>query len=192
MLGTRNMHVEVIKGNILESRADAIILTVDGARAGMEGNVARAFQRKHPDAWEELELEFEYPIALGSAKIYPIHGDPGCNNRLCILTSTLHHIEVLETSEKLKVLSSALRTSLALASRRGANSVCSAVLSGGWRLQTTDALDEMVKTYNRYKTTASNAPVLYIYVLGAREFADIKAHLRSEYEVREVNGKLMV
>ena len=39
------MHIEIIKGNLFESNSDVIILTVDGARKGMEGTIARAFGR---------------------------------------------------------------------------------------------------------------------------------------------------
>ena len=74
------MSIEIKKGNLFESKSDAIILTVDGARRGMEGNIARAFGRKYPDIWEELEYEIEYPISLGSSKIYQTDPELECND----------------------------------------------------------------------------------------------------------------
>lgn len=186
------MHIEVIKGNILESDAEAIILTVDGLQKGMEGNIARTFQRNYPDAWEELEYDFEYPIGLGSAKIYPIHNDLECKNKFCILASTLNHMDILENSEKIKVLSSALRNSLILSSRRGAKSVCSIILSGGWRLELIDAFNEMINTYNRYKTSTINVPSLHIYIIGSREYEEIETYINDNIEVKKVNGNLII
>jgi len=186
------MHIEIINGNIFESEAEAIILTVDGARAGMEGNIARSFQRNYPDVWEELEYDFEYPIGLGSAKIYPIHEDLQCKNKFCILASTLHHIDTLEDLEKLKILSSALRRSLILASGRSVSSVCSVVLSGGWRIKTVEAFKEMVKTYSRYRSASINAPALKLYILGACEFREIREYSLANLGAKNLNGNLVL
>ena len=43
------MSLKISRGNVLDAKADAIILTIDGAANGMEGNIARAFARKWPD-----------------------------------------------------------------------------------------------------------------------------------------------
>lgn len=142
------MHIEIIKGNLFESNSEAIILTVDGARKGMEGNIARAFGRLYPDAWEELENDIKYPIHLGSVKIYPIDADLECKFKYCVIASTLHHIEILEKNEKLSIISSALKNSLTLASNIGALSICCGILIGGWRLEIEEALEEMKKPIN--------------------------------------------
>ena len=74
------MATEIRKGNLFTSKAKAIILTVDGAARGMEGNIARAFGRLYPGAWEEFDYDIEYTITLGSAKIYKIDPDIECNH----------------------------------------------------------------------------------------------------------------
>lgn len=175
------MNIELRQGNLFESRSDAIILTVDGGSKGMEGNIARTFARMYPDAWEELEYDIEYPIALGSAKIYSIDPELECHNSHCIVASTLHHIEILENSEKLKVISSALRSSLYLSSQKRLSSVCTAILAGGWRLEIEEALEEMLKTYERAKTTSLEVPQLNIYVLGSTEFDKVETYLKNKY-----------
>lgn len=60
------MAMEILRGSLLDAPDDAIILTIDGAAKGMEGNIARAFTRKYPDVWEELEFlqVFESMIAI--------------------------------------------------------------------------------------------------------------------------------
>lgn len=187
------MHVEIYKGNILDSDAEAIILTVDGMRKGLEGNVSRAFERMYPELWEELQYEFKYPISSGFSKIYSIDPIFECTNKFCILASTLNHIEILDNKQKLKVISSALTSSLALASRNGVTTICSCILSGGWRLELIDALIEMLKTFERYKKTTIRAPVLKIYIIGNSEYSQVEKYLKeSSFELRIINGILVI
>lgn len=106
----------MVNENILDSNVEAIILTVDGAKKGMEGNIARAFLNKYPTAWELLEYEITYPIPLGMSKIFNIEDDDDCNQKFCIIASTLHHLDVLEQSNKRNTINSALRYALTQAS----------------------------------------------------------------------------
>lgn len=39
------MAIELINGDLLEVKADAVLLTIDGSKPGMEGNIARQFAR---------------------------------------------------------------------------------------------------------------------------------------------------
>lgn len=110
------MTISMVNENILDSNVEAIILTVDGAKKGMEGNIARAFLNKYPTAWELLEYEITYPIPLGMSKIFNIEDDDDCNQKFCIIASTLHHLDVLEQSNKRNTINSALRYALTQAS----------------------------------------------------------------------------
>lgn len=168
------MNIKVINKNLFDQKEGALILTVDGSAKGMEGNLARTFARLYPDAWEELEEEIKYPINLGIAKIYAIHPDLECNLSHCIIASTLHHVEILDDEQKLKVISSALRSSLFLAAKHNVNIVNTAVLSGGWRLEIEDAFKQMVQTFLVIKSTILKVPKLNICVLKNNEFARIK------------------
>lgn len=156
----------------------------------MDGNIARAFGRLYPDAWEELEYDIDYPIALGSAKIVSIEPDLGCTNSYCILASTLNHIDVLAHKEKLKIVSQALRASLSLAATKGASSVCTGILTGGWRLEIEQAFEQMLITYQRIKETTERVPLLKIYVLGSSEFERIESYLRIHHpDIENLSGK---
>ncbi len=168
------MPLKLQQGNLFDAPSQAIILPIDGAAKGMEGNIARAFARLYPDAWEELEYDIDYPIPLGTAKIYPIHEELGCKNTHVIIASTLHHLDVLEKSDKLKIISSALRASLSLASSQSISSVCTGVFTGGWRLDIEDAFQEMVKTYQRAEDTSIHVPQLTVFTLGSAEFKKIE------------------
>lgn len=106
----------MVNENILDSNVEAIILTVGGAKKSMEGNIARAFLNKYPTAWELLEYEITYPIPLGMSKIFNIEDDDDCNQKFCIIASTLHHLDVLEQSNKRNTINSALRYALTQAS----------------------------------------------------------------------------
>lgn len=63
------MNVQLINNNIFTGNEQALILTVDGAATGMEGNIARAFSRHYPECWEELSLDIDYPIPLGQSRL---------------------------------------------------------------------------------------------------------------------------
>lgn len=173
-LGAARMTIRICHGNLFESKAGAIILTVDGARAGMEGNITRQFGRLYPDAWEDLERDILYPIRLGGAKIYPINRDVDCPFSHCIIASTLHHLELMTLQEKLLVVRSALSSSMRLAANSGIRSLCTPILSGGWRLTIEEALDEMLATCRASQPATVQ---LLVYIRDAQDFQRIKVHL---------------
>lgn len=49
--------IEIVQGDVLAGQADAVILAVDGAKRGLEDNIARAYPRRWPDAWMEIQDE---------------------------------------------------------------------------------------------------------------------------------------
>ena len=175
------MSVDIVKGNLLEGSEEGVILTVDGSARGLEGNIARAFARKYPEVWEEVEYRIENPIPLGTAKVYEIDPELECENKYCFIASTLHHIEVLDNVQKLRISGSAMWAVLSLASVKRISSVSSGILSGGWRLEIEEALDEMVKTYRAARSAFSYIPLLRVYVLGVAEFQRVKEHMEQSY-----------
>ncbi len=48
------MSIQLIHHSIFTGQEKAVLLTVDGAANGMEGNIARTFARLYPECWEEL------------------------------------------------------------------------------------------------------------------------------------------
>jgi O-acetyl-ADP-ribose deacetylase (regulator of RNase III) len=126
------MAVQILQGNALDARADALVLTIDGARRGMEGNIARAFARRWPDAFEEIEEQIRYPIPLG--RTVATHPESDCPFRTVLFASTLHHLDVLTDTQKSAIIASALTEAVNLALKHRCRSVATAVMSGGWRL----------------------------------------------------------
>lgn len=139
------MAVEFLVGDVLESSGDALVLAVDGARRGLEGNIARAFARKWPDEWDDVERRVRYPIPLGAVAGVTIEGE--CPWKILVLASTLHHVGILTDEEKRRIASSAFIQGMHTAKRMGARDVCLAPLSGGWRLDRDAAIALMEGTY---------------------------------------------
>ena len=87
------MAFEIISGDVLDTNADALLLTIDGTN-GMEGNLARQFARRWPDDWEVIQRDVRYPIPIGRTVAVPWEGD--CPWQLILFASTLHHADVLD------------------------------------------------------------------------------------------------
>lgn len=59
------MSIDIFQGNVLDAKADAIILSIDGSARGMEGNLCRQFASRWSDVWQEVQNEIRYTIPLG-------------------------------------------------------------------------------------------------------------------------------
>jgi O-acetyl-ADP-ribose deacetylase (regulator of RNase III) len=139
------MALQRISGDLLEAKADALLLTIDGSKSGMEGNIARQFARRFPEDWQYLQRGIRYPVPIGRSVIVPWDGD--CPWSHILFASTLHHSDVLEEHQKLRVIRLALTEALQLCVRHGISSLSTAVLQGGWRLSPEAALKEMESAY---------------------------------------------
>lgn len=177
------MIFEIINDNLLKSKDEAIVLTIDGAVRGMEGNIARAFGRNNPDVWEDLDNEIKYPIPLGRSQAFVVH-DIECNNRLIIIASTLHHLEILTDVQKINVIKNAMHDVMFLAMRHRIKTVGAAVMAGGWRLDITKAIDAMLTTH--HTSNNSNLPVLRIYILEKKNFDLIIDHLNQAFDLKPI------
>ncbi len=135
--------LELIQGDVLSSGADAVILTIDGAKRGMEGNIARAFARRWPDAWMEIEDEIKYPIPLGRTVAMRPENDSGFS--VVLIASTLHHLDALTDDRKAGIVRSALSEAIQLAMRHRVRRVAVATMTGGWRLELPLALEAMME-----------------------------------------------
>lgn len=140
------MALELVTGNVLDARADALLLTIDGAKRGMEGNIARQFARRWPDDWEDMQRDVRYPVPIGRTVAVPWDGD--CPWRLILFASTLHHLDVLDDRQKRSVIRTSLTEALQLCVRHHATTLAMALLQGGWRLSAENALQEMRSTYH--------------------------------------------
>jgi hypothetical protein len=179
------MHIMVCNDDLLNQEADAVLLTIDGAAPGMEGNVARAFERRYPDLWEELSTEIEYPLPLGRCDILEIDHYYTCPHRFAVIASTLHHHPPLSDQQKRSVAESAFLHALALCSQRHVHTVATTVLTGGWRLGFTDALSAMLAVAERFREN-QNTPFpsqVKICVLDGAALAAARASGRYPSEI---------
>ncbi|MEK6236620.1 MAG: macro domain-containing protein [Planctomycetales bacterium] len=161
------MTIRLIRGDLLDSDAEAIALTIDGAGPGLEGGVARAFAKRFPEAWAAVESQIQYPIPLGDADAFPIEEDTA-RERLVILASTLHHTESFSENDKRAVVRDAFRNALESAAIHRKKSLAAAIFSGGWRLSSSQAMNEMVNTYLRL-AMHKTLPDLHVHVIEDEE-----------------------
>jgi len=168
------MSINLHNIDFFENKEEGIILTVDGASKGMEGNMARRFEREYPDVWQEMQDEIVYPIPLGRAQAVDIHPDYAHKNKACFIASTLNHLDTLTENQKLDVQSSALRHVLSLAEAKQISSIATTVMVGGWRLELCKALNSMLSTILRAQELSKLVPDVSIYILSEKEFATAK------------------
>jgi hypothetical protein len=157
----------IVHGDLLSAQADALILTIDGAKRGMEGNIARAFARRWEDAWIDIEDQTRYPIPLG--RTVAAHPDNECNFPLVLLASTLYHIEQFTDAEKQGIVRSALHEAIVIAQRNRARRIATAVMTGGWRLGLGDALTAMFAVLRPIASPESESSIS-LHLLARREF----------------------
>jgi len=149
--------ISIVEGDVLASGADAVVLTIDGAKRGMEGNIARAFARRWPDAWIEIEDSIRYPVPLGRCvAISPENESPF---RQILLASTLHHLDVLTDSQKAGVVRAALDEAISLSLNHRARHLATAVMTGGWRMDFQSALEAMTSPLRRAATSCHSLTV---------------------------------
>lgn len=156
------MSLNILQGNVLDAKADAIILSVDGAAKGMEGNLSRQFASRWPEAWNEIRDEIRHPIPLGKVIEYEPVSD--CAFQLILLASTLHHREVLNDKARQGIILEATENSLRVADKYKINTITAPVMVGGWRLTLQNAFLSMVDGYESARRSNINVN-LDIYIL---------------------------
>ncbi|MBN2285862.1 MAG: hypothetical protein JXI43_05400 [Tissierellales bacterium] len=170
------MPLEILHGNLLDASTDAIILQIDGVKRGTEGNIARSFAQKWPDAWEEIEDEIPYPLPLG--RICTVEPASECGFRFVIVASTLHHQDTLSESAKKSVVRSVVQDALQAAAKHNIGSIGSGIMTGGWRLSQESAFMAMSEGYDAALRPGQNIS-LNIYVLDAADFQKLNDFARS-------------
>ncbi len=133
--------MELLQIDVLDAQAEALLLTVDGAKAGLEGNIARQLARRWPDDWHDMARAIRYPIPLGRTVALEWEGDAPW--RLYLFASTLHHTDILDDAQKVSVVSAAFFEALQLCAKHRVATLATPVLQGGWRLPKEVALETM-------------------------------------------------
>lgn len=161
------MSINIIHNDLFSGKEQAVILTVDGQSAGMEGNLARMFARRYPECWEEISEQINYPIPLGQARRYLLDSElteyENCPYRCVIIASTLHHLEVLSKAYKTQIIHQALISALSLSTQSMISELATTIMSGGWRLPEQQALQAMTQAYQQFSQANKNLPNLNIY-----------------------------
>ena len=88
--------IEFVAGDVLNAGSDALVLTIDGARAGVERNVARQFAKRWPDDFRDMAKSLRYPIPV--ARTVEVEWEGGAPWKLFLFASTLHHVDIRERS----------------------------------------------------------------------------------------------
>ena len=145
------MNLKIVEANILDLRADAILVPIDGLIQGHRVNVDRQLgaighqlMRKYPDAEldEEIADQVAFPIPLGRAAVAELDDDE-LPYRWIVLLSMLPHLGQLDPYTLRKAARSAFFDALALCDRAGVRTVLAPLLKGGWRIRDGHALDLM-------------------------------------------------
>ena len=139
--------LKLLNLDVLDATAESLLLTIDGQARGLRGNIAHAFQRRWPEAYEDFEAQLRFPLALGSA--VRIDADSDCPWQSVIFISTLHHLETLDDDNKHEVIRRGLAAALRIAAGTGLTTLATAPLKGGWRLSVVEAYRTMRNVLSR-------------------------------------------
>jgi hypothetical protein len=162
------MTMQVSQGDVFAAKADALIVTLDGAKQGLRGNVAHGFLRRWPEAYEDFEAQVRFPMRLGTGQLVALDNDSPF--AAVLFVSTLHHLDTFTDEQKLGVLRAAFVHALDLAQRAGIRSMATTVLKGGWRLEVGPAYEAMRNVYPGTRF-AQRCGRLDVYMSDAAEYA---------------------
>jgi hypothetical protein len=167
--------LRLLHTNVLDATADALLLTIDGQGRGLRGNIAHAFQRRWPDAYEDFESQLRFPIPLGTA--VRIDADTDSPWRTILFASTLHHLETLNGDARHEVIRQGLRSALDVAARTGLRTLATTPMKGGWRLHAPEAYRTMYHTWLA-SPLHRNGGSLLVCCLDEREYETVVSEHR--------------
>lgn len=168
--------MNILQGNVLDAKAGAIILSIDGAAKGMEGNFSREFASRFPGVWHEIQNKIEYPVPLGSVIEYETAGE--CSFRLVLLATTLNHLEMISDAARQGIIRDVTEKSLHIATKYKINAIASPVLTGGWRLTMQKAFLSMTDGFERARQNGVTAN-LDIHIMNVSNYKNIKSLAQS-------------
>lgn len=164
--------LKLLNSNVLDAKAEAVILSIDGAAKGMEGNLSREFASRFPGVWNEIQNKIEYPVPLGRVIEFETAGK--CAYRLVLLATTLNHLEMISDPARQGIIRDVTEKALLIAAKYKINTVASPLLTGGWRLTLQKAFLSIVEGYEKAVQNNCNAN-LEIYMMNVGKYKNIKA-----------------
>jgi hypothetical protein len=123
--------------SIFDHSSDGVIITIDGTSKGMGGKIARKFEDLYPETWPYIELQAEYPIALG--KCISISIPSGAPFKLVFLAATLSHFPFIKGSSLRSPALQAYNLAIKEALSYGLKTVRCGLPTGGWRIDPLNA-----------------------------------------------------
>lgn len=168
--------LKLFNSNVLDAKTGAIILTIDGAAKGMEGNLSREFDSRFPGVWNEIQNKIEYPVPLGSVIEHETAGK--CTFRLVLLATTLNHLEMISDPARQGIIRDVTEKSLNIAAKYKINAIASPVLTGGWRLTMQKAFLSMTDGFERARQNGVTAN-LDIHIMNVSNYKNIKSLAQS-------------
>ena len=173
------MPIRVVQANVLDAKADALMITAAPEQPGkgkrktdILGSVgAQLLRRIGPEAAEDLADQLDIPMAPGSAQVIDVDPDCGLAFRQVLVVGALSH---LPQAPHKAIVTAALTEGLRQAQDAGLSSVALAVPKGGWRISMLDGLLALV-------TATQSFPGLNVEVhcLTPEEAQEVGAALRT-------------
>ena len=170
------MNLKLINSNIFSGNEESIILTIDGSRKGMEGNLTREFANNFPEKWKEIESTINYPLSLG--KIFPFVSLDDFKYKYILIASTLNHTESLEIRSLETVIMNSLSNCLEFISGKKVKSVSCVLMKGGWRLNPLNAFLAMSNAIEKNMNILDDLDI-NIYFNNEEEYLKISSFARS-------------
>ncbi len=115
----------------------SIVLTIDGIKKGLLGNLTRQFSLKYPDFWKEIESSIQFPLPLSD--VFLFNSNYEYSNKVVLVVATLNHLQNLDASSIESVCYNAYCKILDLLIRKKIDSVALTLLIGGGRLNSLNA-----------------------------------------------------
>lgn len=165
--------ISLIQGDLFEACTDAIIMTIDGMRRSLEGNIARQFAKKWPDVWAEVDDELSYPIPFGNVFDYTPVAE--CPFKLLLIAATLPHSGNLKDSYLKGVVRSAVVESIMRSADYGIDRIALALMVGGWRLTHDKAFIAMAEGYESVQHAMRKQIEMNIYIPDQQQYLHIRA-----------------
>jgi hypothetical protein len=153
--------LKLLNSKVLDAKADAIVLSIDGAAAS-----------RFPGVWNEIQNKIEYPVPLGRVMEFETAGK--CAFRLVLLATTLNHLEMISDPARQGIIRDVTEKSLNIAAKYKINAIASPLLTGGWRLTMQKAFLSMTDGFERARQNGVTAN-LDIHIMNVSNYKNIKS-----------------
>ena len=171
--------IRLFERDLFEASAEALLITLDGSdRRDLDhvaGNLGHAFARRWPEAWEEVCAVWEETQTLSPGSVAVVELGVGeCPFEAVVLAATLVHIGDTSSAHLAGLVRGAVGATVRQAKARGWDAVASAVMRGGWRIESVSAFRAMFEGYrNAVGGRGAPVPDLHVHEVEPGRFTEI-------------------